>query len=207
MFTLAISCLTMPNLPGFMDLTFQLPVQYCSLQHQTLLSLPDISPNEHHFCFVPSHFILYWALSNCHPLFSSSILDTFRPGGRGTHLPVLYLFVFSFSPWSSHGKNTGVGCGFPFQWTTFCQSSSLWPIHLWWPCTAWLIASFHKPYGHKAVIVKGILGLLKLPINFFFKSLAFKRLLTVTPAWHPLYWNSFYTYTCVYILCVNIFSL
>ena len=29
-FTLAISCLTTSNLPQFMDLTFQVPVQYCS---------------------------------------------------------------------------------------------------------------------------------------------------------------------------------
>ena len=32
-FTLAISCLTTSNLPWFMDLTFQVPMQYCSLQH------------------------------------------------------------------------------------------------------------------------------------------------------------------------------
>ena len=28
------------NLPWFMDLTFQVPMQYCSLQHQTLLPSP-----------------------------------------------------------------------------------------------------------------------------------------------------------------------
>ena len=28
-FVLAISCLTTSNLPGFMDLTFQVPMQYC----------------------------------------------------------------------------------------------------------------------------------------------------------------------------------
>jgi len=37
MFTLAMSCLTTFNLSWFMDLTFQVPMQYCSLQHQTLL--------------------------------------------------------------------------------------------------------------------------------------------------------------------------
>ena len=36
MFTFAISCLTTSNLPWFMDLTFQVPMQYCSLQYQTL---------------------------------------------------------------------------------------------------------------------------------------------------------------------------
>ena len=30
-FTLAISCLTTSNLPWFIDLTFQVPMQYCSL--------------------------------------------------------------------------------------------------------------------------------------------------------------------------------
>ena len=30
MFTLAISCLTISSLPWFMDLTFQVPMQYCS---------------------------------------------------------------------------------------------------------------------------------------------------------------------------------
>ena len=37
MFTLAISCLTTSSLPWFMDLPFQVPMPYCSLQHQTLL--------------------------------------------------------------------------------------------------------------------------------------------------------------------------
>ena len=36
-FTLAISCLTTSNLPWLMDLTFQVPMQYCSLQRWTLL--------------------------------------------------------------------------------------------------------------------------------------------------------------------------
>ena len=43
MFTLAISCLTTSNLPWFMDLTFQVPMQYCSLQHWTLLLSPVTS--------------------------------------------------------------------------------------------------------------------------------------------------------------------
>ena len=36
MFTLAISWLTTSNLPWFMDLTFQVPMHYCSVQHQTI---------------------------------------------------------------------------------------------------------------------------------------------------------------------------
>ena len=58
MFTLAISCLTTSNLPWFMDLAFQVPMQYCSLQHQTLLSPPDTSTTGHHFHFVSLSFLL-----------------------------------------------------------------------------------------------------------------------------------------------------
>ena len=43
MFTLAISYLTTLNLPWLMDLTFQVPMWYCSLQHRTLLPSPVAS--------------------------------------------------------------------------------------------------------------------------------------------------------------------
>ena len=51
MFPLAISCLSTSNLPWFMDLTFQVPMQYCSLQHQTLLPSPVTSTTGCFFCF------------------------------------------------------------------------------------------------------------------------------------------------------------
>ena len=37
-----------------MGLAFQVPVQYCSLQHWILLSPPDTSTTDHHFCFGPA---------------------------------------------------------------------------------------------------------------------------------------------------------
>ena len=59
MFSLAISCLTTSSLPWFMDLTFQVPKQYCFLQHQTLFSPPDTSASGHCFQFGPaSSFLL-----------------------------------------------------------------------------------------------------------------------------------------------------
>ena len=72
MLTLAICHLTTSNLPWFIDLTFQVPMQYCSLQHQTLLPSPDISTTGHcfHFGSVSSLFlelflhsspVAYWA--------------------------------------------------------------------------------------------------------------------------------------------------
>ena len=63
-FTLAISCLTTSNLPWFVDLTFQVPMQYCSLQHQTLLPSP-VPSTTGCLCFgsIPSFFLrlfLHW---------------------------------------------------------------------------------------------------------------------------------------------------
>ena len=79
-FTLVISCLTTSKLPWFMDLTFQVPMQYCFLKHQTLLFSPVISTTGCCFCFgsIPSFFlelflhwspVAYWAPTN---LWSSS---------------------------------------------------------------------------------------------------------------------------------------
>ena len=72
MFTLAISCLTTFNLSWFMDLTFQVPMQYCSLQHQTLLPSAVTPRTGRCVCFgsVSSFFLVlflyfsiveYWA--------------------------------------------------------------------------------------------------------------------------------------------------
>ena len=78
MFTLAISCLTASNLHSFMDLTFQIPMQYYSLQHQTLLSPPDTSTTGHcfHFGAAFSDFLLELFLHSS----PSSILGTYQPG-------------------------------------------------------------------------------------------------------------------------------
>ena len=65
-FTLAISCFTTSNLPWFMDLKFQVPMQYGSLQHQTLLLSPVTSTAGYCVCFgsIPSFFLelfLHWS--------------------------------------------------------------------------------------------------------------------------------------------------
>ena len=72
-FTLAISCLTTSNLPWFMDLTFQVPMQYCLYSvYQTLLLASVTSTTGYCFFFVsiPSFFlelfvhwspVAYWA--------------------------------------------------------------------------------------------------------------------------------------------------
>ena len=69
-----------------MDLTFQVPMQYCSLYHQALLSPADTSIIEHPFhfglavyleLFFCSSPIAYWTLMTCR-----------------THLPMAYFLPF-----------------------------------------------------------------------------------------------------------------
>ena len=80
MFILAISCLTTSSLHWFMYLTFQVPMQYCSLQHWPLLPSPVSSPPGHCFHF-GSISLLFLELFLP---FSSSIL--------GTYLSVEFIF-------------------------------------------------------------------------------------------------------------------
>ena len=65
-FTLATSYLTTSNLPSLMNLTFQVPMQYWSLQHWTLLPSPVTSTTGCCFYFgsIPSFFLelfLHWS--------------------------------------------------------------------------------------------------------------------------------------------------
>ena len=131
MFTLAVSCLITSNWPWFIDLTFQVPMQYCSLQHRTLLPSPVTSTIEHCVCFVSiSSFFLELFLY-------SSPVAYWVPTDLGVHLSVSYLFAFSYSSWGFQGKNTEVVCLSRLQWTTFCPNSPPWPVRLGWPHMAW----------------------------------------------------------------------
>ena len=132
MFTLAISCLTTSNLPWFMDLTFQVPMQYCSLSHQTLLPSPVTSTTGYCFYFgsISSFFlelflhwspVAYWAPANL---------------GRSSFSVLSFCLFILFMGFSD--KNTEVVCHSLLQWTTFCQNSPLWLVHLGWPYMAWL---------------------------------------------------------------------
>ena len=68
-FTLAISCLTTSSLPWFIDLTFHVLMQHCSLKKWTLLLSPVTSTTGYcFFCFlfgsIPSFFLelfLHWS--------------------------------------------------------------------------------------------------------------------------------------------------
>ena len=142
-FTLATSCLTTPNLPWFMDLTFQVAMQYGSLQHQTFLLSPVTSATGCCFCFgsVSSLFlelflhwspVAYWAATNL--------------GNSSFSVPSFCLFILFMArilsrQEYSQGKNTEVVCHSLLQWTTFYQNFPPWHDCLGWPYTAWLIIS------------------------------------------------------------------
>ena len=117
MSTLAISHLTTFNLPGLMDLTFQVLMQYCSLQHWTLLPSPVTSTTRCCFPFgsISSFFLVLFL--------HRSPVEYCAPTDQGVHLSVSYLSAFSYCSWGCQGKNTEVVCHSLLQWTTFCQNS------------------------------------------------------------------------------------
>ena len=87
-----------------MDLTFQVPMQYCSLQHRISPLSLDTPTTEHRSCFgpAPSFFLELLAV-----LLHSSPAAHRTPPDPGAHLLVSSLFVLLYSSWVSHGKCTG----------------------------------------------------------------------------------------------------
>ena len=131
-FTLVISCLTTSNLPWFVDLTFQVPMQYCSLQHWILLLSPVPSTTGYCFCFgsISSFFlelflhwspVAYWAPTNL---------------GSSSFSILSFCFLILFMGFSRQAYRSGLPSPSPVD--TFCQTSPPWLVHLGWPHTAWL---------------------------------------------------------------------
>ena len=133
-FTLAISCLTPSNLPWFIDLTFQVPMQYCSLQHWTLLPVTRHIHNWVLFLLWLHLFILSGVIS---PLISRSILGTYQPGE----------FIFQYPIFLPFHTVHGVLKARILKWfaipfssgTHFVRTIHHDPICLGWPYMAWLI--------------------------------------------------------------------
>ena len=116
-----------------MDLTFQVPMQDCSLQHQTLLLSPVPFPTGCCFCFgsIPSFFLelfLHWS-----PIAYWAPTDL---GSSSFSILSFCLFILFM------GFSREVICHSLIQWTIFCQNSPPWPVYLGWPYMAWLIVSF-----------------------------------------------------------------
>ena len=108
MFTLAISCLTTSNFPWFIDLPFQVPMQYCSLHHQTLLPSPVTSTNGccFHFGSISLFFLvlfLHWAPNYLGSSSFSVQCNIFLPfhtvhGVLKTRIPKWFAIPFSSGP-------------------------------------------------------------------------------------------------------------
>ena len=150
MFTLVISSLTTFNLPWFMDLTFQVPMQYCSLQHQTLLPSPITSTWAlfslllHLFILSGVISLLFFTLLLHWSYFSSSILGTYRPG---EFIFQCHIFVISFRVMPFHTVH-GVIKATILKWVAIPFSSGHvlsefppWPVCLGWPYMVWLRVS------------------------------------------------------------------
>ena len=86
-----ISSLITSNLPWFIGLTFQIPVKYYFLEHQTLLSPPDTSTTESHFCFGPStsFFLKLLVIALC-----SSPVAYWIPSNMGGSSGAIPFFLF-----------------------------------------------------------------------------------------------------------------
>ena len=123
-FTLAISCLTTSNLPRFMVLTFQVPMQYCSLQHQILLSPPDTFTTGCHFDF-GSAFSFLLELFLC----SSPVAYWARTDLGSSSFTVISFGLF-YSSWGSQGKNAEAVCHTFSSWPCFVRNV-LPDLRLW----------------------------------------------------------------------------
>ena len=132
MSTLAIFCLTTSNLPWIMDLTFQVPMQYCSLQHWTLLLSPVTSTTGYCFCFgsTPSIFLelfFHW----CPVAYRAPTdLGSFSFSILSFCLFILFMGFPRQEYWS--------GLPFPSPVGHILSDFSAMPTHLRWPHKAWL---------------------------------------------------------------------
>ena len=109
-------------------------MQYCSLQHQTLLPSPVTSTTGCCFCFGSISSFFLELFLHCSPVANWATTDL---GSSSFSV----LFAFSYCSWGSQGKNTEVVCHSLLQWTWYCQNSPPWPVCLGWPYIAWLIVS------------------------------------------------------------------
>ena len=148
-FILAICCLTTSNLPWFMDVTFQVPRQYCSLWHRTSLPSPVTSTTGccFHFGSVSSFFlelflhsfpVAYWAPTDLERL-------SFIKKSLSFCLFILFMGFSRQEYWN--------GLHSILQWPMFCQNSPVWPICLGWPYKAYSFIELDKPVIHVISLV------------------------------------------------------
>ena len=129
-FIFALRCLTTSNLPWFTGPSIQ---GFYEILFFTATDFTFTTTHMHNwvsFLLWPSCSILSGAVSNCPPLFPSSILDTFWPGGLIFQCHIFLPFhtvhgLLNVEYWSE--------LPFPPPVDHICQNSPLWRVHLGGP--------------------------------------------------------------------------
>ena len=119
MFTLAISYMTSSNLPWFMGLTFQVPMQYCSLQHRT-----STTRHIHSWALFPLWLSLFIPSGAISPHFSSSKLGIYWPAELIYPVISFCLFVL-FTRFSKQKYWDGLPFPFPVNHILLRYESNL----------------------------------------------------------------------------------
>ena len=152
MFTLAISFLITANLLWYMDLIFQVPMQYCCLQHQTLLPSQVTSTTGHcfHFGFISSFLLELFLYSSPAAFY---ILTNLRSSFVCVIIVCLFILFMEFSGheyWSCLSFTSPVDHVLP-ELSTMPNTAwlivSLSRIRLWSMWLIWLVFSdycFHS---------------------------------------------------------------
>ena len=142
-----------------MNLTSQVPVQYCSLQHRTLLSPPDTSTAECHFCFgSAASFFLGLLVITLHSSPATYWTPSDLEGSSSTVISFcLFILFMGFSSqeyWSGLSFPPPVDHIFSGLFTMTCLS---WvALH----STVHNFIELHKPLQHnKAMIQEGVSSL------------------------------------------------
>ena len=128
MFALATSYLTTSKLPWFMDLTFQVPMQYCSLQHQTLFPSAVKSTTGH--CFRFGFGSVSWFFLELF-LHSSPVALWARINQRSSSFSGIFFCLFILFMVLKARIQSALP--FPTLVDHFCQNSPIRPIPLGWP--------------------------------------------------------------------------
>ena len=115
-----------------MDLTFRIPVQYCSLQHQLYFRPPDTSTTEHPFSFDPaaSFFLELLVIALCFSPVAYWTSSDLRDSPSGIIYFCLFILFMEFSRQEYRS-------GLPFPPPVGHNLSELFTIScLGWPCKA-----------------------------------------------------------------------
>ena len=145
-------------LKWFIDLAFQVPMDYCSLQHQTLLSPPGTSKTECRFCFGPfSSFFLELSCFFDDPMdvgnsgssaFSKSSLKIWKFMVHVLLKPHLENFEHYFtSVWDECNCVviwTFFGIAFLWDWNENWPFPVLWPLLSFPNLLAYWVQHFHS---------------------------------------------------------------